>query len=155
VAAIILGTCIVSMGKKKAGADSSMLGLLFIALSLACDGITGGVQNRLKKKSTELGVKPKPYDFMFWTNVFMAVTAAAIALFYGELFSGFKFCVDNPVILEKIFKFALVSAVGQSFIFYTIANFDPLVCTTVTTTRKVSKCAVGLFIFSFLFFFLL
>jgi hypothetical protein len=112
-------------------------GLVFIALSLACDGITGGVQNRLKKRSTELGVKPKPYDFMFWTNLFMTVTAAAIALFYGELVSGFTFCVDNPVILEKIFKFAMVSAVGQSFIFFTISTFDPLVCTTVTTTRKV------------------
>eukprot|EP00968_Pinguiococcus_pyrenoidosus_P029219 scaffold8416_cov267-Pinguiococcus_pyrenoidosus.AAC.3 len=34
-------------------------------------------------------------------------------------------------------RFAACSAFGQSFIFYTIANFDPLVCTTVTTTRKI------------------
>jgi drug/metabolite transporter (DMT)-like permease len=51
VAAIIGGTCIVSMGKKSSGPASSPLGILFIALSLACDGITGGVQNRLKQKS--------------------------------------------------------------------------------------------------------
>jgi len=36
-----------------------------------------------------------------------------------------------------ILKFSICSAVGQSFIFFTIAHFDPLVCTTVTTTRKV------------------
>ena len=29
------------------------------------------------------------------------------------------------------------SALGQSAIFFTLANFDPLVCTTVTTTRKI------------------
>jgi UDP-galactose transporter B1 len=27
--------------------------------------------------------------------------------------------------------------VGQSFIFYIVAHFDPLVCSTVTTTRKI------------------
>jgi UDP-galactose transporter B1 len=43
-------------------------------------------------------------------------------------------------------KFALCSAVGQSFIFYTIANFDPLVCTTVTTTRKVFSVLLSIFL---------
>mmetsp|Transcript_18733 Transcript_18733/g.61001 ORF Transcript_18733/g.61001 Transcript_18733/m.61001 type:complete len:87 (+) Transcript_18733:1-261(+) len=34
-------------------------------------------------------------------------------------------------------KFAFCSAIGQSAIFFTMANFDPLVTTTVTTTRKI------------------
>ena len=36
-----------------------------------------------------------------------------------------------------IWKFSMCSAIGQSFIFYTVARFDPLVCSTVTTTRKI------------------
>jgi drug/metabolite transporter (DMT)-like permease len=49
VACIIAGTVLVSLGNKsKAGAASSMLGLAFIIASLACDGVTGGVQKRLK-----------------------------------------------------------------------------------------------------------
>jgi UDP-galactose transporter B1 len=147
VLAIIGGTCIVSMGNKKAsGPASSALGILFIALSLACDGVTGGVQNRLKSKTKALGVKPKPYDFMFWTNLYMGITAAVFALVLGEFQTGVAFCFGNPVIFEKILKFALCSAVGQSFIFYTIANFDPLVCTTITTTRKVFSVLLSIFI---------
>lgn len=146
VAAIIGGTCIVSMGKKSSGPASSPLGIVFIALSLACDGITGGVQNRLKQKSKALGVTAKPYDFMFWTNLYMAITAGAFAFFLGEIIPGVKFCVDNPVIFNKILKFAVCSAIGQSFIFYTIANFDPLVCTTVTTTRKVFSVLLSIFL---------
>jgi UDP-galactose transporter B1 len=146
VAAIIGGTCIVSMGKKSSGPSSSVMGIAFIALSLACDGITGGVQNRLKKKSAELGVKPKPYDLMFWTNFYMAITAAVFALALGEFSTGLNFCLANPVILNKILKFAVCSAVGQSFIFYTISNFDPLVCTTVTTTRKVFSVLLSIFL---------
>ncbi|KAJ1419191.1 UAA transporter [Ochromonadaceae sp. CCMP2298] len=146
VAAIIAGTCIVSMGKKKSAAASSTMGLAFIAMSLICDGLTGGLQKRLKVQSKEMGLKPKPYDLMFWTNFFMAITAAIVALFMGEITTGFSYCLANPVIMNKIVKFAVCSAVGQSFIFYTIANFDPLVCTTVTTTRKVFSVLLSIFL---------
>lgn len=146
VGAIILGTTIVSMGKKSSGKASSTLGIAFILISLACDGITGGVQNRLKAESKKRQVTAGPYDFMFWTNLFMGLTAAVLALFLGELNTGLAFCFANPVIFNKILKFALCSAVGQSFIFYTISNFDPLVCTTVTTTRKVFSVLLSIFL---------
>eukprot|EP00599_Poterioochromonas_sp_BG-1_P006500 CAMPEP_0173149930 /NCGR_PEP_ID=MMETSP1105-20130129/10633_1 /TAXON_ID=2985 /ORGANISM="Ochromonas sp., Strain BG-1" /LENGTH=339 /DNA_ID=CAMNT_0014064919 /DNA_START=281 /DNA_END=1300 /DNA_ORIENTATION=+ len=146
VAAIIAGTTIVSTGKKSSGPASSTLGILFVVLSLVCDGITGGVQKRLKAKAKENKAEPKPYDLMFWTNLFMAITAGVFALALQEFNSGIAFCVKNPVIFGKILKFAVCSAVGQSFIFYTIANFDPLVCTTVTTTRKVFSVLLSIFL---------
>ena len=50
VASIILGTALVSMDKKNSKSSAtSTIGLAYIALSLTCDGITGGMQNRLKK----------------------------------------------------------------------------------------------------------
>lgn len=137
VAAIIGGTAIVSMGKKKASGSSSTMGVVYIIGSLVLDGVTAGFQKRLKAETAKVGVKPKPYDFMFWTNFFMFITAVVIAGALGELNSGLSFCFANAEIFEKILKFAICSAVGQSFIFYTIANFDPLVLSTVTTTRKI------------------
>jgi len=147
VASIILGTALVSMDKKNSkSSTTSTIGLVYIALSLTCDGITGGMQNRLKKDIKASGKKAKAYDFMFWTNAFMALIAAAVALVTGELTSGYKFCEKNPVILQKILKFGLASAIGQSFIFYTITNFDALVTTTVTTTRKIFSVLLSIFI---------
>lgn len=146
VASIIAGTCMVSMGKKTSKATSSLLGLSFVALSLSCDGITGGMQGRLKTETKKRGLKVKPYDFMFWTNAFMTIVAAAIAVCSGELVSGINYCSKNPVILDKILRFGLCSAIGQSFIFYTITNFDALVCTTVTTTRKVFSVLLSIFL---------
>eukprot|EP00557_Chaetoceros_sp_GSL56_P014524 CAMPEP_0176485968 /NCGR_PEP_ID=MMETSP0200_2-20121128/5321_1 /TAXON_ID=947934 /ORGANISM="Chaetoceros sp., Strain GSL56" /LENGTH=327 /DNA_ID=CAMNT_0017882645 /DNA_START=594 /DNA_END=1577 /DNA_ORIENTATION=- len=145
VAAIIGGTAIVSMGKKKGGSNS-LLGVVYIILSLALDGVTAGFQKRLKASTAKVGVKPKPYDFMFWTNLFMCLTAAVVALGLGEFTSGLAFCTANPEILSKIVKFSLCSAVGQSFIFYTIANFDPLVLSTVTTTRKIFSVLLSIFL---------
>lgn len=147
VAAIIGGTAIVSMGKKKGGSQSnSALGVTYIILSLVLDGVTAGFQKRLKEETKAVGVKPKPYDFMFWTNLFMCLTAAVVALGLGEFTSGFAYCSGNPEILAKILKFSACSAIGQSFIFYTIANFDPLVLSTVTTTRKIFSVMLSIFL---------
>lgn len=146
VAAIIAGTTIVSVGKKSSGKESSLLGIAFVLLSLACDGVVGGMQSRLQAQCRARNAEPKPYDMMFWTNLFMALTAAVFAVVLGEFTTGIQFCIENPVILEKIVKFSVCSAIGQSFIFYTIANFDPLVCTTVTTTRKVFSVLLSIFL---------
>jgi len=147
VAAIIGGTAIVSMGKKKGGSTSnSALGVAYIVGSLVLDGVTAGFQKRLKVETAKAGVKPKPYDFMFWTNLFMCLTAGVIALGLGEFTTGLAFTASNPEILSKIIKFALCSAIGQSFIFYTIANFDPLILSTVTTTRKIFSVLLSIFL---------
>lgn len=146
VAAIIGGTAIVSLGKKKGSESSSMMGVFYIVMSLVLDGVTAGFQKRLKTETAKVGVKPKPYDFMFWTNLFMCLTAVVIAGALGEIQSGVAFLIGNPEILSKIINFAICSAVGQSFIFYTIANFDPLVLSTVTTTRKIFSVLLSIFL---------
>merc|ERR1711957_243729 len=64
----------------------------------------------------------------------------------NEIGPGLAYCSANPEIFAKIVKFALCSAVGQSFIFYTIANFDPLVLSTVTTTRKIFSVLLSIFL---------
>uniref|UniRef100_A0A7S3V955 Sugar phosphate transporter domain-containing protein n=1 Tax=Chaetoceros debilis TaxID=122233 RepID=A0A7S3V955_9STRA len=146
VAMIIGGTAVVSMGKKKGGSQSnSALGVAYIIGSLVLDGVTAGFQKRLKAETAKAGVKPKPYDFMFWTNLFMCGTAVVVALALGEFTSGLAYCASNPEILPMIVKFSLCSAVGQSFVFFTIAHFDPLVLTTVTTTRKIFSVLLSIF----------
>jgi len=147
VVAIIGGTAILSLDKKKKGAsESSTLGVFFILLSLVMDGVTGGVQKRLKANMKDVGVTPKAYDFMFYTNVYMAMVATAIALLGGEFASGLEYCAMNPKVLSLIIKFSLCSAIGQSFIFFTVAHFDPLVCSTVTTTRKIFSVLLSIFL---------
>jgi len=137
VGAIVAGTGMVALAKKSSGGENSLLGVAFILLSLAFDGITGGTQKKLAAGLEKKGLKAQPYDMMAYTNLFMMLVAAAAAVALGEFAPGLAFMQANPAILQKIVTFAACSAAGQSFIFFTIANFDPLVCTTVTTTRKI------------------
>jgi UDP-galactose transporter B1 len=146
VLAIIAGTVMVSMKKGKSGASSSLLGMFYICSSLALDGFTGGVQSKLKAECKAKGVHAKPYDFMFWTNLFMMLLAVLVAGVNGEAATGSAFILANPEILTKVSLFAACSAVGQSFIFFTIATFGPLKVATVTTTRKIFSVLLSIFI---------
>lgn len=145
VFAIILGTLIVSLAKKKGDdSSSSFVGLSLILLSLMMDGVVGGTQKRLKANMSKIGVEPKPYDFMFYTNIYMMLMGFFISFSIGEFFPGLAYCLRNPGIRSLIVKYSLCSAIGQSFIFYTIAHFDPLVCSTITTTRKILTVLISI-----------
>jgi UDP-galactose transporter B1 len=138
VIAIIGGTAILSMSKKKSStSESTPLGVIFILLALVMDGITGGVQKRLLADMKLVQITPQPYDLMTYTNLFMMIFALLISFALGEFTQGIAYCSSNPKLFSLIWKFSLCSAIGQSFIFYTVARFDPLVCSTVTTTRKI------------------
>eukprot|EP01064_Diplonema_japonicum_P006423 TRINITY_DN1426_c1_g1_i3.p1 TRINITY_DN1426_c1_g1~~TRINITY_DN1426_c1_g1_i3.p1 ORF type:complete len:359 (+),score=51.81 TRINITY_DN1426_c1_g1_i3:57-1133(+) len=138
VAAIVIGTSVVSLGSgKKDTPESTYLGMFMLAGSLACDGLTGGVQKRLKAKTAEKNIKLKAYDFMFWTNLYMLLVAIVAAFMNSEISAAIEFCNKDSRIMWLIIKFSICSALGQSFIFFTISTFDPLVNATVTTTRKI------------------
>jgi solute carrier family 35 (UDP-galactose transporter), member B1 len=132
--AIVLGTAMLSLGEahKKAEGSSSALGMVFIILSLIADGLTAGLQKRLKATS-----QPSTYDFLLFTNIAMATTAFAIAVITGDFVHGWRFLNENPSIRSLIATVCLCSAIGQSFVFFVVAQFDPLVCATITTTRKI------------------
>jgi UDP-galactose transporter B1 len=101
------------------------------------DGVTAGLQKRLKQNALLTQKIPTPCDFLLYTNASMAATALTIALATDDWRQGWKFTVENPAILRMVLQVCICSAIGQSFIFYVVAHFDPLVCATVTTTRKI------------------
>lgn len=47
--------------------------------------------------------------------------------------------------LKAIIIYSLASAVGQNFIYFVITQFNPLVLTTVTTTRKIFSTLFSVF----------
>jgi UDP-galactose transporter B1 len=155
--ALIIGGCVlVTVGKKSStkstasasseGGSTEMLGFLCLAVSLVGDGFTGGQQKAMSKSYAEChkGAKLKPYDLMTFTNLAMMAVALVASLATGQFFSGVQFLQANAELLPMVVKFSFCSAIGQSAIFFTMANFDPLVVTTVTTTRKIFSVLLGI-----------
>merc|ERR1712028_82264 len=143
VGLIIFGVVLVTVGKKKSGKDAAAneneaIGLGCLMLALVCDGATGGIQTNMKDQYKEdHGKKLQSYDLMLFTNLMMLLVAIGASTALDQLFSGVAFVSANPELMVALAKFSACSAIGQSAIFFTMANFDPLVTTTVTTVRKI------------------
>lgn len=134
---IVCGTALLSAGSSKKHTDETdtPAGLCFIFISLVMDGITAGFQKRLKQ--TYRATPPSTYDFLLYTNLAMCFVALSISVGTQDLMKGLLFLGDNPIVAGMIWKVCLCSAIGQSFIFFVVATFDPMVCSTITTTRKM------------------
>jgi len=151
VVLVTLGVCVFNFGgkSKKGGSDSSY-GLLLILLSLVMDAVTGGLQDKVKAQTKVLnpsakGAKPTMHESMLYTNVSGCLVAAVLGLLTGHLSAGFTFCMRYPEVMTAILIYSLASAVGQNFIYYTITQFNPLLLTTVTTTRKIFSTLYSVF----------
>jgi len=153
VAAITLGVCVFNFGggKKKVGKKDSPWGLLLIAISLFMDAFTGGLQDKVKASTKALNPdgagpkRPSMHESMLWTNLSGCIVAFVLALLTGHLVGGVKFSLKNPQVLNAILIYSLSSAVGQNFVYYTLTQFNPLVLTTVTTTRKIFSTLFSVF----------
>ncbi|XP_031549658.1 solute carrier family 35 member B1-like [Actinia tenebrosa] len=114
-------------------ANSTLLGLgeILLLLSLTFDGLTGAIQDRMRAE-----YHVQSHHMMFNMNLWSIGILGFSIVTTGELFQFISFCERYPHVLYYMLAFSLTSAIGQNFIFMTVANFGPLSCSIVTTTRK-------------------
>ncbi|EKX39359.1 hypothetical protein GUITHDRAFT_114557 [Guillardia theta CCMP2712] len=133
----------------KGGGSDSAYGLSLIALSLVLDGVTGGLQDRVKKTAQTLNnnpkAKPSMFESMMYTNLAGAVVALAFCVATGQLQEGIDFCKRSEEFIYALSAFSISSAVGQCFIYFTVTEFGPLLLSTVTTTRKIFSTVYSVF----------
>ena len=135
---IVAGTSLLSAGNTSehvASGSDTLSGLVLITLSLTADGFTGGLQKKLKRVTASMA--PTTYDFLFYSHVAQFCAAIVVCFITGEMYTAPLYLINNPTIWWWIGASCVCSAVGQCFIFYVISCFDPVVCTTITTTRKM------------------
>ena len=138
---LVTGTVLLSLGTTSAqhpqetDSTDTTTGIAFVVLSLVMDGCTGGLQKKLKRDTA--AAPPTTYDFVLYTHCSMLLVALLVAVGTGDLGQGVVFVSQNPPVALRVAQLCLLSVLGQSFIFYVISCFDPLVCATVTTTRKM------------------
>jgi len=113
--------------------DSSH-GIFLLLVSLCFDGFLGSCQGLLQR-ADRLGSKrpPTPMETMFFVNIYSLIVLVPMAVHSGEWDNGIS-RLDE--IKEGLFLLNAAAASGQIFIFLTLAWFSPLICTTITTTRK-------------------
>ena len=119
---------------KSNGKEDSPFGLALLVSSLAMDGLLSFYQSKLKIMDETKNMRtPTALENMFWSNWYSIFFFGPLAVIMGQWDSGIQALPDywKPILLINI-----MAALGQIFIHYTIYWFSPLMCNTITTTRK-------------------
>lgn len=143
---IVMGMAIFLYKPGKGGGSSAFQfsrGELLLCASLAMDGITGAVQDRIRNSYTT-----DKWTMMFAMNAFSTVFLSIMLIASGELVTFFAFIASYPFVLREVILFAVAGAFGQYFIFKTVTDFGPLTCSIVTTLRKLFSLVFSILLFS-------
>ncbi|KAJ2816190.1 UDP-galactose transporter [Coemansia erecta] len=123
--------------------ENSVYGLVLVVVNLALDGAVNSTQDQVFAEDGEVTGQ----DMMCLMNVCSAVLMGAWLAnpFNAELGDALRFLRTHPRALADIGMFAVCGALGQGFVFYTLASFGSLTLTTVTVTRKFLTILVSVF----------
>ncbi|ROV98208.1 hypothetical protein VSDG_04457 [Cytospora chrysosperma] len=165
VAAVTAGVAIftLSSGKKHkahggsgtgtgTGTGQAAWGMLLLGINLLFDGLTNSTQDYIVSE-----FRPYRGPQMMCANNMMSSALSGAYLVLGpwlartalgdwlgmadaggsELAGALGFMARHPEAWWHVLGFAACGAVGQVFIFYTIANFGSVILVTVTVTRKM------------------
>lgn len=115
--------------------QDSTHGIVLLVISLCMDGFLGSCQGLLKRHDTKGGNQrpPTAMETMLYVNLYALLFLVPMAVASGEWSHGMA---RLPDIYEGLMLLNAAAASGQIFIFLTLTWFSPLLCTTITTTRK-------------------
>ncbi|KAG5339977.1 S35B1 protein, partial [Acromyrmex charruanus] len=130
-----------NVSKKQAESQLSV-GELLLLLSLTMDGLTSAVQERMRAEHNS-----KSGHMMLNMNFWSVIFSSTVILISGELFEFIRFLQRYPSTIWHITTFSMAGAFGQYFIFLTVAEFGPLPCSIITTTRKFFTVLGSILIF--------
>ena len=117
----------------------SPYGLFLLGLSLFMDGLLGACQSALKRKSSPSSNHrpPTAMETMLYINLYATIILLPASYYAGQFQNGVNMFMDaSGDIPNLLFQLNISASMGQVFIFLTIHHFSPLICTTITTTRK-------------------
>lgn len=139
--------------KKGVSADASKtLGLILLGVNLLFDGLTNTVQDHIFGRFKGF-TGPQMMCAQNIMSTALTVTYLLISPFLastalgswiglsptgnGELSDALNFIAKYPAAGWDVLIFAACGAIGQVFIFHTLAHFSSLLLVTVTVTRKM------------------
>lgn len=151
-------------GKKKGREASSLYGILLLSINLLLDGVTNASQDAMFQQFR--GVIDGP-SMMLWMNVFSSgymlvalllpssmvphgiveADPQRAAAFSNGLSAALAFVATHRGIARDILLFSVCGALGQLFIFRTLALFGSLTLVTITVSRKMITMLLSVVVF--------
>lgn len=112
--------------------ETTLSGLILMIGYMGFDSFTSNWQSHLFKE-----YKISSMQMMFNVNCFSCLLTSVPLLISGGMMYAVAFMMRYPSFATHVAIISLTSVTGQVFIFFTIAEFGPLVFTTIMVTRSM------------------
>ncbi|XP_053693287.1 adenosine 3'-phospho 5'-phosphosulfate transporter 1 [Sabethes cyaneus] len=120
-----------STDESKTTAITTLTGVLLLTFYMIFDSFTSNWQGELFKTYSMSSIQ-----MMCGVNLFSTLFTAASLSMQGGFYSSLHFAAEHPKFVVDCVVLSISSAIGQLFIFYTIATFGAVVFTIIMTLRQ-------------------
>uniref|UniRef100_A0A182K667 Adenosine 3'-phospho 5'-phosphosulfate transporter 1 n=1 Tax=Anopheles christyi TaxID=43041 RepID=A0A182K667_9DIPT len=131
-----------STDESKTTAMTTLTGVLLLTFYMIFDSFTSNWQGELFKSYSMSSIQ-----MMCGVNLFSTLFTGASLAMQGGFYSSLVFAVDHPKFVIDCVVLSISSAIGQLFIFYTIATFGAVVFTIIMTLRQAVAILVSCLIY--------
>jgi len=118
---------------------SQLIGIVMLFISLCFDGGTGAYEDKLMSVHSV-----QPFDLMFNIQMGKTILAGIGLLVLTQIHMFVQMCNDMGFLLIAL---GLSGALGQVFIFVTIAKFGALTCSIIGLARKVTTLVASIWFY--------
>mmetsp|Transcript_4388 Transcript_4388/g.5067 ORF Transcript_4388/g.5067 Transcript_4388/m.5067 type:complete len:468 (-) Transcript_4388:161-1564(-) len=127
------------MENDEMNASSQIMGIVLLFISLCFDGATGAYEDKLMAVH-QVG----PFDLMYNIQLGKTILAGVGLVVLNQVHEFLRMCQDMGFLLIAL---GLSGALGQAFIFVTIAKFGALTCSIIGLARKVTTLVASIVIY--------
>ena len=120
-------------------ASSQAFGILLLFISLCFDGGTGAYEDKLMSVHS-VG----PFDLMYNIQLGKTILSGIGLLVFNQVHLFVQMCQEMGFLLVAL---GLSGALGQVFIFVTIAKFGALTCSIIGLARKVTTLVASIYFY--------
>eukprot|EP00581_Thalassiosira_minuscula_P016284 CAMPEP_0183730800 /NCGR_PEP_ID=MMETSP0737-20130205/33715_1 /TAXON_ID=385413 /ORGANISM="Thalassiosira miniscula, Strain CCMP1093" /LENGTH=516 /DNA_ID=CAMNT_0025963381 /DNA_START=48 /DNA_END=1598 /DNA_ORIENTATION=+ len=120
-------------------ASSQLIGVTLLFISLCFDGGTGAYEDKLMSVHS-VG----PFDLMYNIQMGKTILAGIGLIVLNQVHVFAQMCQDMGFLLVAL---GLSGAIGQVFIFITIAKFGALTCSIIGLARKVTTLVASIYFY--------
>ena len=122
---------------------TDVLGIVLLVISLVADGFLPDFQAVIKSE-----YKPRPLEMFEHINKWVVLLSWCYALATGQMYSTYKFASTYPQFLKDIVMLAVLTSIGQIFVYRMIKQFKQHIVPFVITTRKIFTVVISIVFYS-------
>ena len=128
-----------SAGDDEKDASSQLIGVTLLFISLCFDGGTGAYEDKLMSVHS-VG----PFDLMYNIQMGKTILAGIGLIVFNQVHVFVQMCQEMGFLLVAL---GLSGAIGQVFIFVTIAKFGALTCSIIGLARKITTLVASIYFY--------